>query len=780
MIKFKLQNRFSGLAAGQSAKKASARSGIIYQLELRCREKLVLSVNTSTLKETTRIGKAADNDWLVPETDGSCADHHAKLVLTPKGVEIVAEEGNSLYYHGEQITRHLLRKNDRIAIGDSELHVKQSQLTQNACDVHRLEFLGGERDGEMVRLEKSPFRIGSAPDNDLVLASDVVSYHHAEIRITANGETWLKDLRSSNGTLVNGERLGVQERMLMDSDEISMAQYDFQFLDRNVVHTRTQFGKKLLVMGITVLMVLLGFGGFYLSSPSTEKVINAVDFYLFRDQFDAAERMLAKMPDSRGFQRYEDLYRNYLIRIPHCRKAYATLLEFQDNLKNSRWNDAAECVGRLDLTNTQVWDPANPKTAGRVAAINQSKKLLDALLNLRTCNSSSYNTKTEKRKLWKNLIPNRNTWRAAAVKAPDYQKPLYKELVAMLDELDNNVKVLDQIDQRGADLIASRNLDDMVAYYHFLQQSQKTVTGLVRVYIRDLIFMLDVFRGHLAELHRNDLALFDLRMDDVKPIFFISADECMKFPHLYQLRLQMEEHYRKQLAAQRNWTGIQRQLRHYTLIPGRIPEEIVFFSNEKQIDRILDLPEFMNASKRSTGEYDRVFGERYFYEVIQQTVHSTNNSYGSDLVPDMKTVPKCVMLKDLYRGLTDALLWMELPRNQWLIQGKMKEIHEYYHQLLSTRSTILQTFENIAARSKNTRKYYLARTAYFFVAPGTPDIPEKMRSFAAEWRKFRLTQQNLLSRYNPLDSKGSRQVREAILANGIPGDPIFNWMRSLR
>ena len=83
----------------------------------------------------------------------------------------------------------------------------------------------------MIRLEKSLVRIGSDPENDIVIRDDVVSRHHAEIRIAENGESWIRDLGSVNGTFVNGDKLGRQERMLMDSDEISIAFFDFLFLD---------------------------------------------------------------------------------------------------------------------------------------------------------------------------------------------------------------------------------------------------------------------------------------------------------------------------------------------------------------------------------------------------------------------------------------------------------------------------------------------------------------------------------------------------------------------
>ena len=758
------------------------KKGGSFQLELRCRDRLVLTENTQNLKDITTIGKAPDNDWRIPETDGTCGSHHAKLILSSRGVELVAEEGNSLYCRGEQITHRMLRNNDRVAFGDSELFVKKSDdTTQNLCDVHRLEFIGGEQDGTMIRLEKSPFRIGSAPDNDLVLDSDVVSVHHAEIRITETGETWLRDLHSSNGTFVNGERLGRQERMLMDSDELSLSQFDFRFLDRNVVHTRTQFGKKLLIMGLTVLLVLLFFAGFYISSPSTETVINAVDFYLFRDQFDVAERMLEKMPESRGFQRYEKQYQEYLTRIPDCRRAYSAMLEFQDRLKNARWNDAAECIGKLDLNNSLIWNPANPKTDDRIKEITYARKLLGFLLTLRDFNSSPYNSETALKNLGEKLLPIRGELKASAAKSPDYLKPLHQELEVRLNELARNIETLNMIDQQANKLAASVNLKALNDFTALLQQRQHFVTGVVRVYLRDLISTWGVIRRNLTELRQNDLALFDLRMADVKPVSLVSIDDSMKFPHLYQARKQMEQHCRKQLKARDNWIGLQRLLRRYQLTPGRIPEEIQFFSDEKRIEQILNLSEMLKgSSRRVPSEYDRVFGERYFYEVIQQTVHSTNNIYASDLVPDMKTIPQCVLLKDLYRGLTEALLWMDLPQNQWLLRGRMKETREYYWQLMSTRPPILRMFENIASRNRENRKYYLAMTAYFFFAPATPDIPEKMNKFAGEWRKFRLTQQNLLGQYNPMNPAEFRKMCDAIIAKGIPGDPVFNWIRNIK
>lgn len=53
---------------------------------------------------------------------------------------------------------------------------------------------------------KDEFRIGREKDNDLVIANPKVSGHHAVLRKTLNG-LFLEDMKSTNGTYVNGARI---------------------------------------------------------------------------------------------------------------------------------------------------------------------------------------------------------------------------------------------------------------------------------------------------------------------------------------------------------------------------------------------------------------------------------------------------------------------------------------------------------------------------------------------------------------------------------------------
>lgn len=70
--------------------------------------------------------------------------------------------------------------------------------------------------------------IGRSSVNQVVLAAEKVSRRHAIINAADNGEFWLVDLGSSNGTYVNGRRLS-QPALLRDADEIHIGDFVLVF-----------------------------------------------------------------------------------------------------------------------------------------------------------------------------------------------------------------------------------------------------------------------------------------------------------------------------------------------------------------------------------------------------------------------------------------------------------------------------------------------------------------------------------------------------------------------
>ena len=81
-----------------------------------------------------------------------------------------------------------------------------------------LKFISGKyQGGEFPMLVNSSVKIGRSSDLDMVLVEDMVSRRHAMISVY-DGDIWIEDIGSTNGTFVNGEK--VQKQRLKEGDRI--------------------------------------------------------------------------------------------------------------------------------------------------------------------------------------------------------------------------------------------------------------------------------------------------------------------------------------------------------------------------------------------------------------------------------------------------------------------------------------------------------------------------------------------------------------------------------
>ncbi|MYN26393.1 FHA domain-containing protein [Duganella levis] len=86
------------------------------------------------------------------------------------------------------------------------------------------------RDGQpeqQVQLSKERMTLGRHPRNDIVLNHPAISAEHAVI-VTILDDSFLEDLHSTNGTFVNGHRIG--KHFLQHQDAIKMAKFQLAFV----------------------------------------------------------------------------------------------------------------------------------------------------------------------------------------------------------------------------------------------------------------------------------------------------------------------------------------------------------------------------------------------------------------------------------------------------------------------------------------------------------------------------------------------------------------------
>jgi phosphoserine phosphatase RsbU/P len=90
-----------------------------------------------------------------------------------------------------------------------------------------LEYLNGDRAGQRLQLPRQKSILGRHPECDIVLDQGAVSRQHAQISFL-DGEYVIEDLRSRNGTLVNGQLVQTPQP-LHDGDEVTICDHLLAF-----------------------------------------------------------------------------------------------------------------------------------------------------------------------------------------------------------------------------------------------------------------------------------------------------------------------------------------------------------------------------------------------------------------------------------------------------------------------------------------------------------------------------------------------------------------------
>lgn len=101
---------------------------------------------------------------------------------------------------------------------------------RNSPFVGRLEVLtteGGLTKGQVFKVGRTGLSVGRGINNDVVLPDSFASLEHARL-LFKDGEIWLEDLNSTNGSWVNGERISAPIQ-LVPGDYVKIGSITFQY-----------------------------------------------------------------------------------------------------------------------------------------------------------------------------------------------------------------------------------------------------------------------------------------------------------------------------------------------------------------------------------------------------------------------------------------------------------------------------------------------------------------------------------------------------------------------
>ncbi|RMH64119.1 MAG: FHA domain-containing protein [Cyanobacteria bacterium J003] len=147
------------------------------------------------LKEELILGRDPKADITIDHPFVSF--HHAKLVRSGDHYKIIdLGSKNGLHWRGTTMSEHTLAPGDVIHVGES---LRLTYLLMPATEVV-------EQTRPLPLRDRQQVRIGRDPSNDMVLDHPVVSRFHARLYLQ-EGQWYIVDLNSANGTFVNNRRL---------------------------------------------------------------------------------------------------------------------------------------------------------------------------------------------------------------------------------------------------------------------------------------------------------------------------------------------------------------------------------------------------------------------------------------------------------------------------------------------------------------------------------------------------------------------------------------------
>jgi ABC-type multidrug transport system ATPase subunit/pSer/pThr/pTyr-binding forkhead associated (FHA) protein len=173
-------------------------------------------------KPIVTIGRKPDNDIVL--SPKYVSGYHGQLEQRGTAWHYTdLDSTNGTFVNGERKQRADLRDGDILRIGDSEgnsvsLTFRAARAAHDSAPV-----VGPIRIGATALGMQSSLIIGRDPQADVPLSAPVISWRHARLDRTSQGHT-LTDLKSTNGTFVNGQRLA-HPRLLQQGDVVQIGPF---------------------------------------------------------------------------------------------------------------------------------------------------------------------------------------------------------------------------------------------------------------------------------------------------------------------------------------------------------------------------------------------------------------------------------------------------------------------------------------------------------------------------------------------------------------------------
>lgn len=745
----------------------------LLSLRLEFNHKVLYEVSDLSASDTITIGRSADCTWVIPKEDNVASGHHA-VILMRKGRLCLRDTGsrNGIFYKARKIQEKNLAADDQFAIGSCTLYVEKLKASSTAR--HELVYLNTDRKGQSVRLDNPRMVAGSAPGCDIVIDEQLVSQRHVEFNSKADG-CWLRDLGSKNGTFVNGTKLSAStERLLVDDDVISISFVDFKFVDGTIEHAKIRIWSSLGIVAATIFIVLLLNWLWMGVKSSSDTYLNYARREAAAERFEQAREFLKESRSRRGADTNEIAYNELDQSIAVWEKIYANWGKAKSALNSGNWVEASHILGMITDADPNVWgwnDTTAPEMRKEAFTV---KKLLDAYLLAQTSMRDDRNQKNLA-DLKQSVQIITGIEKLFSQKSPPYLKKLLTDSVTLRKQIADNLLYLEKLEAILARIEAES--DNLAMVLSDLDDLKQHAEPNIRIRIESCMVPLAMLQRAGKQIKRAMIAVQQLEFEKLDSIRLDlpTLEQCVVNANIATLRKQQERQFDIILAVAANLRPLIRNLNEAGLNKDApMPECVTVFQNQEVMKKVFSCDAFerkMPSRLRTepAGEYDRVLGIEGFFEFI----YALPAPYDQSVYAEFQFRPEIVKFRNLLGAIQTFRTFADQKHNEWLHSGAFQRLYESTGEVLKFRNELAAKY--FTANCESLRESILSRAVAIFLTGG--EIKEtEVESFTRDFKKMRLPLIKQGRDYNAASDEQKIEIRDSILRQGIPGDPVVRRM----
>lgn len=175
------------------------------------------------------IGRSREKCDIVLPSD-NISRRHARLYTADNRCFIQdLQSSNGVFVDGVRIRDvREIEATSRVRIGDYVLYVGSDEVPQAAGPVEYGKLVGGaQAGGQTFTIREAVSLVGRGKDTAITVIDPSISRIHAKLTVTQSNDYVLQDLKSSNGTYVNDQR--IDQTVLRNGDRIRFGNVEFRF-----------------------------------------------------------------------------------------------------------------------------------------------------------------------------------------------------------------------------------------------------------------------------------------------------------------------------------------------------------------------------------------------------------------------------------------------------------------------------------------------------------------------------------------------------------------------